>query len=53
MFSAFFDARRVIDGGAVPFFLVFFGYVWSLWLAKATLARRYRPYADPRARRPT
>jgi hyaluronan synthase len=43
-----------LRGAAPTPFMVFFVYVWLLWMAKAGLARRYRPSsADPAGRTST
>src|SRR3954447_17699959 len=43
MFSFCRDAWELGHGRAPTAFMVFFGYVWLLWSAKALAARRYRP----------
>jgi hyaluronan synthase len=43
MFSFCRDAWELGHGRAPTVFMIFFGYVWLLWSAKALAARRYRP----------
>jgi cellobiuronic acid synthase len=43
MFSFCRDAWELGHGRAPTAFMIFFGYVWLLWSAKALAARRYRP----------
>ncbi|MCZ4494616.1 MAG: glycosyl transferase family 2 [Conexibacter sp.] len=46
MFTFFTDSHDAVRGAPVTPFLVFFGYVWALWAAKALAARCYRPATD-------
>src|ERR671936_3202118 len=46
MFSFYRDAWELGHGRAPTAFMIFFGYVWLLWSAKALAARRYRPARD-------
>jgi hyaluronan synthase len=44
VFSFLRDLTETARGHAAPsLFMAFFAYVWTLWLAKALAARRYRP----------
>ena len=47
MYTFIVDIRHALAGGAITPFLVFFTYVWLVWAAKTTVARRYKPYTDP------
>jgi hyaluronan synthase len=38
------DAWELGHGRAPTVFMIFFGYVWLVWSAKALAARRYRPW---------
>ena len=50
MFTFLIDGYDTVRGAGPTAFMGFFLYVWSLWLAKALAARRYRPWvgASPR-----
>ena len=44
MFSFIRDSWESLrSGGAPSLFMLFFGYVWAVWAAKALASRRYRP----------
>jgi hyaluronan synthase len=40
------DAYDDLHGAGPTVFMALFAYVWAVWIAKAVLARRYRPFAS-------
>jgi cellobiuronic acid synthase len=51
VFTFLYRSWETLRGAAPTPFMAFFVYVWLLWLAKAMLARRYRPSASSAAER--
>jgi len=48
VFTFLYHGYEVLRGASPTAFMAFFIYVWTLWGAKALLARRYRPASgDP------
>src|SRR5947207_3055899 len=47
MYTFYLSVERFFGAGSIHVFLVFFLFVWLVWLAKFTLALRYRPTQDP------
>src|SRR3954453_13042936 len=47
MYTFLLDAYDNLHGAGPTVFMAVFAYVWAVWIAKAVLARRYKPDGSP------